>query len=385
MPWGSLLALAAAGFLAIFTETIPAGLLPSLSSGLGVTESGAGQLVTAYALGSVVAAIPLVAWTQRFDRKHVLAAAVAGLGLFNLVTAVVTSYWVILGARFLAGAAAALVWGVLAGYGRRLAPAHLQGRALAITGIGQPIALAGAVPLGAFAASRIGWQWTFGIISIAALLLLTWVWLALPSVPGRPDTNHAPVSRVLRLSGIRTVLVVTACWILAHNTFYTYIAPLLEGRGPRLEVGLAIFGIASLAGIMVTGRLIDPALRTTTLVALGAMALGLAIWLLPPASSVVILTAICVWGLSFGGAPALLQTALADRAGTAGDAAQSIFVTVFNLSVAGGGIIGGLLLASPLGTTALAAAATLLTLLALAVSAFMPHAFPPGPRTDREI
>lgn len=51
-----------------------------------------------------------------------------------------------------------------------------------------------------------------------------------------------------------------------------------------------------------------------------------------------------VWGLTFGGAPTLLQTAIADAAGESSDVAQSMLVTVFNLAVAGGGAVGGVLL-----------------------------------------
>jgi predicted MFS family arabinose efflux permease len=51
-----------------------------------------------------------------------------------------------------------------------------------------------------------------------------------------------------------------------------------------------------------------------------------------------------LWGLTFGGAPTLLQTAMADAAGEGADVAQSMLVTIFNLAVAGGGIVGGFLL-----------------------------------------
>lgn len=64
LPWNGLIALAMAGFICALTETIPAGLLIEISNGLGVTESLAGQLVTSYALGSLLAAIPLTTATQ---------------------------------------------------------------------------------------------------------------------------------------------------------------------------------------------------------------------------------------------------------------------------------------------------------------------------------
>ncbi|BCQ47735.1 hypothetical protein ERHA55_52620 (plasmid) [Erwinia rhapontici] len=58
LPVFALLALAMAGFICILTETIPAGLLPEMSAGLDISPSLAGQLVTAYAVGSLLAAIP---------------------------------------------------------------------------------------------------------------------------------------------------------------------------------------------------------------------------------------------------------------------------------------------------------------------------------------
>lgn len=62
-PWLGLLALAVAGFIAIMTETLPAGLLPQIKEGLQVSEALAGQLVTLYAIGSMVAAIPVAVLT----------------------------------------------------------------------------------------------------------------------------------------------------------------------------------------------------------------------------------------------------------------------------------------------------------------------------------
>ena len=72
LPLAGLSALAMAGFIAITTETMPAGLLVQIGSGLSVSVSGAGQLVTAYALGSVVGAVPLVALTRGLRRRAVL-------------------------------------------------------------------------------------------------------------------------------------------------------------------------------------------------------------------------------------------------------------------------------------------------------------------------
>ena len=72
LPMSGLLALAAASAIATANESVPAGLLPQLAAGFSVTEAWAGQLVTACALGSGLAAIPLSAALRGWPRRRVL-------------------------------------------------------------------------------------------------------------------------------------------------------------------------------------------------------------------------------------------------------------------------------------------------------------------------
>ena len=86
LPVFALLALAMAGFICILTETIPAGLLPEMSRGLNISPALAGQLVTAYAVGSLLAAIPLTMMTRTWSRRSVLLSTVCGFLIFNTLT-----------------------------------------------------------------------------------------------------------------------------------------------------------------------------------------------------------------------------------------------------------------------------------------------------------
>ncbi len=81
------MAFTVAGFLTIMTETMPAGLLPQISQGLHISEAYAGQLIAVYALGSVLAAIPLISLTRSWNRRPLLLSAIAGLLVFNAITA----------------------------------------------------------------------------------------------------------------------------------------------------------------------------------------------------------------------------------------------------------------------------------------------------------
>lgn len=57
-----------------------------------------------------------------------------------------------------------------------------------------------------------------------------------------------------------------------------------------------------------------------------------------------VLIATAAWGMAFGGAATLFQTASARVSGDSADIAQSMVVTVWNAAIAGGGALGGLLL-----------------------------------------
>lgn len=345
-PLSGLLALATAGFITILTEALPAGLLPQIGANLSVSEALAGQLVTIYAVGSLLAAIPLTAATQGVRRRPLLLIAIIGFAVANTVTAISADYILTMLARFIAGVSAGLLWALLAGYAGRMVPDHMKGRAIAVAMIGTPLALSLGIPAGTFIGSVIGWRACFGLMSVLALILIAWVMAKVPDFPGQAVGERHSLARVFAIPGVRPVLFVTLAFVLAHNILYTYIAPFLATANmvEQTDLVLLVFGINALGGIGIVGALIDRRLRELTLLStilFGLSALAVGIWNEAPA---VIYMAVGVWGLAFGGAATLFQTAISNAAGEAADVAQSMLVTAWNIAIAGGGIIGGLLL-----------------------------------------
>ena len=240
LPVAALLALAMTGFICIMTETLPAGLLPEIAQGLTVSPALAGQTVTAYAAGSLIAAIPLTLATARWRRRRVLLATILGFLLFNTLTALSSSYALTLIARFAAGAAAGLAWSLLAGYARRLVVPRLQGRAMAIAMIGTPVALSLGVPLGTWLGGLLGWRLAFAAMSALTLGLIVWVLAKVPDFPGQAEGQRLPLRQVFATRGIRAILGVVFTWMLAHNLLYTYIAPFVaQGPGRSGRPGAA--------------------------------------------------------------------------------------------------------------------------------------------------
>jgi predicted MFS family arabinose efflux permease len=338
--------LALAGFVTILTEALPAGLLLQIGATLGVSEAAAGQWITVYALGSLAAAIPLTAATRSWRRRPLLLFAIIGFAIANLVTALTTSFIIALIGRFIGGVSAGLLWALLAGYAARMAPPALSGRAMAIAMAGTPLALSVGIPAGTFLGILVGWQLAFGLLSAMALMLAVWILAVVPDFDGETRTDRPSLAQVFNIPGVRPVLMVTLSFVLAHNVLYTYVAPLLDqlrlvGQTDRV---LLAFGAAAVAGILVTGVLIDRWLRPLTITSIALFLLSSVTLAWAGGMPILIYVSAMVWGLAFGGAATLFQTASARAAGPSADVAQAMIVTVWNTAIAGGALAGGVLL-----------------------------------------
>lgn len=348
LPLLQLLALTLASFLATANETIPAGLLDQIATGFMTSEAWAGQTVTLCALGAGIAAIPLTVLTKKYPQRNLLLISLITFSVCNLLTALSTHFIFVLCLRFIIGLATGLAWSILATYARSMAPPHLQGRALAIVMLGIPLALALGVPLSAWLSAFIGWRNIFIILSITALLLTVWVFFKVPNYRKNTSQRSVALKTVFTMPGVRPILFLVMAWILSHYLLYTYITPLLTDLGLKTQIDfiLLVFGLSTLLGIWLIGLLVDQHLKKLIFISLTTfLIISVLLSLSFNHLGLMLFTVFTViWGLSFSGAPTLLQTVLANAAQENADIAQSLLVTVFNLSFACSGIIGGILL-----------------------------------------
>ena len=380
LPGRALFGLFFAGFVAILTECLPAGLLPEMSATLHTNVALTGQVVTIYALATAIGAIPLSRLTANWQRRNVLMVALAIVVVTNALTALSTDYTLTMVIRFIAGLGTAMVWPHLAGYAARLAPDGLQGRAVAIASAGTPLGLALGIPLGAAIGSFGGWQLAFYASAVLAGLTMLWMLVTLPNRPGEPVDDRFALGKVLMIPGLRTVLFALTAYMVAHNILYTYVTDFLGYVGMASQAGwvLFAFGVTSVLSVLVVGTHIDHHLRRLTVggtVLFGVSALALAVLAGVPA---LVYVAAAAWGLAFGSSPSLFIVAGMKVAGEASHVAQSITITVFSGSIAVGGLVGGLLIGG-LGTASITwATLVLLIAAAAAVIGGREHAFPKG-------
>jgi predicted MFS family arabinose efflux permease len=263
---------------------------------------------------------------------------------------------------------------MLAGYAARMVPAAQRGRAIAVVLAGITVALSAGIPAGAALAGVLGWRAAFGLLAALALLLVPWVRGRVPALPGEPRARRPALRQVATGPGVPAVLAVTLLLLTGHQAMYTYVAPFAPHRAGAV---LLVFGLATAAGIGITGIAADRHLRAALLTALAGIAAAMGVLGLAGHQPAVLLGAAALWGAAFGGAPTLLQTALVDAAGPArADVATALQTTVYNAGIAAGSAAGGLALgqagAAVLPWVTLACCAAAL----VAVAAAGRHAFP---------
>lgn len=349
LPVAPLALLTASLFGAVTTEVLPVGLLPQLAEAFAVDRSRIGWWVSAYAVVVALGAIPLTAWLARFPRRRVLVGLLSLYALSNAAILVAPGYGWAVAARLLGGVAHAGIFSVVVGTTVALVAPGRRGRALAVVNGGVALALAAGVPLGTALGEAVGWRWAFGTASI---LLAGFALAALVVLP-RDDARFAgepPPSVLTALRGrrLRTVALGAAVVALGHFTAYTYITPIVLAAGVSqggVSAVLFGYGAASFAGLIVAGNLVDrhpgrslvgTVLVLTACLLTAAAALG--------SHGALVVVVVVVWGAAFGGLPTLTQTA-ALRASRDSDAAPAVINATFNVGIAGGAWLGGVLLA----------------------------------------
>ena len=367
LPVARLVLLAATTFAAVTTEMLPVGLLPSISAGLGVSESKVGLLVSSYAAVVAVGSIPMAALLERLPRRPVLAVLLASYAVSNAVFAASGSYGLALAARLVAGLAHAAFFAVVVSAAVALVPRPRAGRAVAGVMSGVTVALAVGVPAGTALGTAFGWRWVFAGSAVLLLLLAAAVARLLPDArPAAPERQT--VMAALGQRRLAVIAAVIALLMLGHFTAYTYISPLLMHAGVTRDAVSAVllgYGAAGLIGLTLAGGVADRHPRTALRLTIGLMAaclvsLGLSHATLPAVITVVI------WGMAYGAVPTLTQSAALAAVPAAPDAGPAVVNAMFNVGISGGALIGAReLAAGPVSMLALTGAALVIAALAV--------------------
>ncbi len=373
LPRRVLLWLAVATFTTGIDGYVLAGLLPDIAEDLDVTAAAAGQLVAVFALTSALAGPVLGAVTGGWEQRGTIMAALSVFVLGNLVNAVAPTYAVAMGGRVVAALGGCLLGAAVTGYAVHLVGPRHRGRALSVVLGGWMTATALGVPVGLLLGQS---SWRFPLLMVSAVGLVALVGIA----RHLPRLRHPAASlgeRLRPLTQPRLVggLLVSTGVLCASYACFTYAVLILGPAYPASWMIIVImcgYGVASMAGNALTGRLADrfsPVRVLSAILALlllnalfGTLALTVAAAVAP---AVLGLAWFLVAGIGNGGHAVPQQARLAAMAPSSVPVVMALNASAVSLGSALGGGLGGVALtagASPSQLPLLSAAVLAVTI-----------------------
>jgi predicted MFS family arabinose efflux permease len=331
----------------------PAGMLPELSAGLGISIHAAGLLITFGAITLCIGS-PLTAWlTSRIERRVLLTTTLAVLAAGNLASAFAPDYASLLAIRLVMLAVGALYTPQAAGTAALLVPAERRGSTLAYIFLGWSLAAAVGLPLITFIASRYGWRAAYGGIGALGCISFLWLLVRLPAGLKGTPVDLKTWGEVGRSRTILLLLAITMLQMSGQFAVFTFMGPLLkkltEASPDAIGMVFAIYGVCGFLGVVVASRIVDTwGPYRTSLLFTCLLLTGITGWALSAGTLALMAIAVAIWGLGFASTNSMQQVRLVAAAPPLAPATVALNTSVLYIGQAIGSAVGGLLFAREL-------------------------------------
>ena len=349
----ALFALTLSAFAIGTTEFVIVGLVPTIANDLQVSLPSAGLLVSLYAFGVAIGAPVLTALTGRWNRKYLLLSLMALFVVGNLLAWQAPSYESLIIARILTGLAHGVFFSIGSTIATSLVSKEKEASAIAIMFTGLTVALVTGVPLGTWIGQHFGWRATFLVVSALGVIALVGSALLVPkNLKQNRPARLKEQAQVLVQPRLLLVYLMTILGYGGTFTAFTYLAPILQSESgfSANAIGLImlVYGVSVAVGNIYGGKLADKKgpINALTII-FSALTLILLALTFTMTSKIGAVFTVLVWGaFAFGNVPGLqvYVVKLAEKfTPNAVDVASGLNIAAFNIGIALGSILGGVI------------------------------------------
>ncbi len=345
--WLALAGVAIAAFVFNSSEFMPVGLLTDIGASFGTDEATTGMLVSVYAWAVMILSVPLMIVATRLDFRRLLIVVIAVFLLGQVLTALSNSYWMLMASRLVVACAHSVFWAIAASIAVRLVTSEKRALALSLVETGTAIAGIVGLPLGRAIGLAVGWRATFAIVAVLSALLLIYLLITMPWVPGAEPFNVGQLPGLFKNKGLVALFILTALYAWGYYTGYSYIEPFLLQVGGiengMVTIILSVFGVASIVGSLMCSKLYPrfrfPFFRVITIgvpVALLFMhaAVGLGVG--------AVFADVVLWGICAAAVSVVYQAEIINVSSDEEETvAMAFFSGIFNFGIGFGAFLGG--------------------------------------------
>lgn len=343
-PWSAVAAIGVGAFALVTAEFLPVGLLPQIAKDLAISEGRAGLVITIPGIVAACSAFLTISLARTFDRRYVLWALLSFLVISNVLVATATELYVLLLGRVLLGIAVGGFWTIGVALGPRLRPDSV-GRATSIVFSGVTLGTVLGVPAGTLLGGAFGWRAAFAVSAVFGCLVVMALMLLLPRIRPEQLSGASQLPAVLRIPKVQVGLVAVVLIFTGQFAAYTYITPYLNQisgiESAQLSLFLLGYGVAGVFGNVLCGWCVERDVRLAVLST--ALLLGCSMLLLVCSNHpLVAITAVVAWGLGFGMLPIAIQNWIFSAAPERLETAAALFVSIGQLAMGAGALLGGI-------------------------------------------
>ncbi len=346
-PWWAVGSIAAGTFLLVTTEFLPIGLLSRLAGDLRVSQGIAGLSVMAPGLVAAVVAPMLVLMAGSLDRRHVMTALTAAIVVSNAVAAMAGNYAVFLLGRLVLGVAVGGVWAFAITVGRRLVPPSAGARATTIISAGISAGTVFGMPVGAVVGDWVGWRAVFAANALLGLLILLAQFRFLPRLSAGERIDLGQLFAYMRIPMARTGLIASGFVAAGHFVAYTFLEPYLRDglhlRQNGVAMALGGYAFAGIVGAFAGEWRAVRGVKRAFVAAAASMGVALLVAVATMDTATLALGMVMAWGVAFGAVPVCVQIWMFDAAPERHEAGSALLVSTFQISLAAGAALGGVL------------------------------------------
>lgn len=339
-------------FAILSTEMSAVGILPAIADRFGLTTSEAGITVSLFAAVVMISALVTPLFASRFERKRMMMLVLAVFTVGNVCAAFAPDFGTFLASRTIPAIFHPIYCSLALTVAAEVAREGEASKNVSKVIMGVSSGMILGAPIVTFLAEAVSFEASMLFLAAVCAVVLVATAAFMPAMRSPTTVSYRSQLGVLR----RPLMIVSlaAIMILTAGAYgvYSYISEILESYTsvPAASVSavLLVFGVMSLVGNLVAGRLLAHR-RTARMLAIGGPLLLAIVYVLVFSVGdllVPMMLVVLVWGAVSGMANNLQQNLVVSAGRDAPEFSNGLYLSLSNMGVTVGTSVCGVIMGS---------------------------------------